>query len=76
MLIRITENQRYKKEKKPNLFKKLMTDRNIMRERLPVGLYALIGKQGAGKTSLGVAMKVEKFIFICCWLVCLGEIWV
>lgn len=33
-----------------------VTDRNIMRERLPVGLFALIGKQGAGKTSGAVAM--------------------
>lgn len=27
-----------------------------MRERLPVGLFAIIGKQGAGKTSLATAM--------------------
>lgn len=33
-----------------------ITDRAIMRERLPVGLIALIGKQGAGKTSSAVAM--------------------
>lgn len=38
------------------LFKRLITDRQIMRERLPVGLFALIGKQGAGKTSGAVAM--------------------
>ena len=37
-------------------FKRLITDRQIMRERLPVGLFALIGKQGAGKTSGAVAM--------------------
>ena len=33
-----------------------ITDRGIMRERLPVGLIALIGKQGSGKTSSAVAM--------------------
>ena len=33
-----------------------ITDRARMRERLPVGLIALIGKQGAGKTSSAVAM--------------------
>ena len=38
------------------LFKRLITDRQIIRERLPVGLFALIGKQGAGKTSGAVAM--------------------
>ena len=38
------------------LFKRLITDRHIIRERLPVGLFALIGKQGAGKTSGAVAM--------------------
>ncbi len=37
-------------------FKRIREDRAIMRERLPVGLFALIGKQGAGKTSGATAM--------------------
>ena len=38
------------------MFRRLKTDRATIRERLPVGLFALIGKQGAGKTSSAVAM--------------------
>lgn len=38
------------------LFKRLRQDKLIMQERLPVGLIALIGKQGAGKTSCACAM--------------------
>lgn len=56
MLVQIKPKTNYKNDKGPNIFHRLKTDRNIMREKLPVGLYAIIGKQGAGKTSLGVAM--------------------
>lgn len=56
MLIKIDEKQRFKREKRPNIFQRIVTDRNIMREKLSVGLYAVIGKQGAGKTSCATAM--------------------
>lgn len=56
MLVQIKPKTNYKNDKGPNIFHRLKTDRNIMREKLPVGLYAIIGKQGAGKTSSAVAM--------------------
>ena len=43
------------------LFERLRTDKRIMKERLPVGLFALIGKQGAGKTSCGSAFMCNDY---------------
>lgn len=43
------------------MFKRLRLDHSIMRERLPVGLIAVIGQQGAGKTSCGVAWMCNDF---------------
>ena len=38
------------------MFKGIRTDNRIIKERLPVGLFACIGQQGAGKTSCSSAM--------------------
>lgn len=43
------------------MFGRLRKDNAIIRERLPVGLFAFIGKQGAGKTSMAVAMLSNDF---------------
>ncbi len=40
-------------------FKRLREDRQVMRERLPVGLFAIIGRQGVGKTSCAAAMLIN-----------------
>ena len=43
------------------MFKRLISEKNIIRERLSVGLFAFIGKQGAGKTSMASAMLCNDY---------------
>lgn len=49
------------KKQQLGFFKKVKRDKQIMQERLPVGLIAIIGPQGAGKTSNGVAWMCNDF---------------
>ena len=43
-------------------------DIRIMKERLPVGLICLLGKQGAGKTQSMVAMMSNDLTFMMLYL--------
>lgn len=59
LVLKVSDKSKQKeKRKKQN---KQQSDRQIIKERLPVGLFAFIGKQGSGKTSLAAAMLCNDF---------------